>query len=727
MAPTPALENDGTGFSGTWFSDFARLTMEQEGAEVTGTYEHKGGRMQGTLSGGVLRGTWTEPEHGKQGSFEFTLADGHNNFHGVWRYQGEAHWRPEPWSGVRLALPAAFRGGMPGGWNSYPDGPLLAGPMVGEVGETHARVWVQAREASPLTLTVTPKGGGAAIHVVAQPAWEDWLCAVFDIQGLSPGATYSYSIAGACGATESHGFRAAPPSSARRLRIALGSCFQDYGSDLPIFDAIGREHPDLFLMVGDNCYYYEPDWQTEHTMMLAQLRHRNNPSIRKLLPGVPTLGIWDDHDFGPNDSDGTFSGKELAFAVFKRVWAQRTYGTPDIPGIFSVVRFGPVELFLLDGRSYRIEEHRILGGPQLAWLKERLHESDAPLKLVVTGSQVLPQATVPKGWECFRLDAPGELDDLLGFIEQRDIRGVFFVSGDVHLGYLAHAAGRKLGGGDKGPELWELTASPLANQPWHEHLVGAGIYDPYLLSEAAVTNYGVVDIDLDRAGRELILTLKNSAGAPLFTQPVALESLRVRPLAAKSAAAGWSERKVQFFKGEQLVRHSIEAPWSGTDRARLISSTFPGLWPSGIDAAIVWPNGKAYFFKGNGYVRYDLAAGRVDPGYPRYIAETWKGLFAFGIDAAVVWPNGKAYFFRGGEYVRYDIAADRADPGYPKPIAGQWPGLWASGIDGAVVGDGGKAYFFKGDQYIRYDIATDRADPGYPQPMVGAFWGGGIA
>ena len=63
---------------------------------------------------------------------------------------------------------------------------------------------------------------------------------------------------------------------------------------------------------------------------------------------------------------------------------------------------------------------------------------DAAVKLVLSGSQVLPEvAALPHfNWECWRRDASAELDELLGFIEAEDIRGVVFASGDPHLGQV---------------------------------------------------------------------------------------------------------------------------------------------------------------------------------------------------------------------------------------------------------------------------------------------------
>src|SRR5262249_29840590 len=160
--------------------------------------------------------------------------------------------------------------------------------------------------------------------------------------------------------------------------------------------------------------------------------------------------------------------------------AQRGYGAPGVTGTFSAVRWGPVEIFLTDDRWYRREKHQILGDAQLAWLCERLAASEAPVKLVVSGSQVLPQAALGPDWECWRRDAPGELARFVAFIDEHDVRGVVLASGDVHLGYLLHQAGRALSGSRRGHDLWELTASPLTSKPWTFTVTGHDVYDPYV-------------------------------------------------------------------------------------------------------------------------------------------------------------------------------------------------------------------------------------------------------
>jgi alkaline phosphatase D len=315
------------------------------------------------------------------------------------------------------------------GWNSWETGPLRAGPMLGEVGETDAFVWIQGKGPSPLTLTVTNRNG-FHLSVVQQPEEANAWCITLHVTGLTAGTVYDYFISSTPPVkTPVYKLRAGLARSARRTRIAFGSCFFQCWEATKIFESIDADRPDLFIMAGDNCYFLDEaakanqqeqrkdipalgsgtDWQDERTMMLAHLRHRNSNSLRTLLPHVPVLGIWDDHDFGPNDSDTEWGNrhdcdpqrdnKSVSLSAFKRMWAQRTYGTTGLDGVFSTVRCGPVEVFLTDGRFDRFDyrpgdshkDSHILGDAQLSWLKAQLLGSTAPVKLIVSGSVVLPQ------------------------------------------------------------------------------------------------------------------------------------------------------------------------------------------------------------------------------------------------------------------------------------------------------------------------------------------------
>lgn len=188
-------------------------------------------------------------------------------------------------------------------------------------------------------------------------------------------------------------------------------------------------------------------------------------------------------------------------------------------------------------------------------------------------------------------------------------------------------------------------------------------------------------------------------------------------------------RSYTSLGGGEYYRYDVEADRIDADHPKPITGNWQGVWAEGVDAIIIspWDNRKAYLFKGKEYIQYDTAVDRrPGVGSPKPIPDDWPGIWPDGIDAAVVWNDGKIYFFKGSEYIRFDVKSKRSDPGYPQPIADSWPGLWSSNIDTILTNSwpphlSGKAYFFKDGQYIRYDMVLNEVDDGYPK-TISRYW-----
>lgn len=626
------------------------------------------------------------------------------------------------------------------GWNAHAAGPLAAGPLIGEASPEAVRIWAQARDEETLSLRIYAHEDDAAPLLTLQqtPTAEDWLCTTFQVTGLTAGGAYFYSFHSAHGETDRMPLRLGVSPDATALLIAFGSCYKEYSRDLRIFDAMARTSPDLFLMLGDTCYSDEDDRRSEATFMAAHLRNRNNDGLRRLISKVPTLGIWDDHDYGPNDSDGTYAEKARSLRCFRRMWAQDNSSPEDHPAIFSRVRCGPVDLFLLDSRSFRRKRGHVLGEVQLRWLLSELRESQAPIKLLLSGSQLLPEvAALPDwDWECFRRDGAAELEQIQRFLAEEDIQGVLALSGDPHLGQLFYSPGLLRPDGQRGPRLWELTSSPLANRPWSKPVWpadshGEHAFDRYLLEEVAAVNFGLVDIDLARAGAEVRLALCSEEGASLFSYDIDVSTLRVGPTRRKLCLAVRDERRAYAFIDDHYVRYDLHKQAIDAGFPQKIRNGWKGVFSDrlgaglSIDAVYFSKRGKAYFFCGNGYVRFDLQRDQVDPGFPRYIKTHWRGLWAHDLTAILPAEGDKVYFIRESECIRYDLGSDQADEGYPQLLSDEFPGLasdpntGATGaIDAAVAWNDGGYYFVYGDQVMRYDAVTRSPSPGYPRALA---------
>ena len=349
--------------------------------------------------------------------------------------------------------------------------------MHGFADYTSALVWVMADVPGPITISWQPEGQATERQLTLDAAPASGNAVLARLTGLKPGKTVSYRVTGdgdsRAGTVTTQPFWS-KAADARDLTIAIGSCFfladsdpiwggQDYGGGFEIFDAIAGKKPDLMIWMGDNLYFQTPDELDSHSMAMRYQRQRIFPPLQKLLTATPHIAIWDDHDYGPNDADMSYVMKGESLQLFRRYWANPSYGLPDVPGVFGRARWGDVDIFLLDDRWYR-SANRAIDGPdktmfgaqQLAWLRNALIYSHAPIKLVVNGSQMWNRVNRFEGWNHFATEQRAFADWLLA---QR-IDGVVFLSGDRHFTELLKV--ERLGT----YPLYEFTSSPLTSRPW---------------------------------------------------------------------------------------------------------------------------------------------------------------------------------------------------------------------------------------------------------------------
>jgi alkaline phosphatase D len=289
--------------------------------------------------------------------------------------------------------------------------------MHGFVDYASALVWIQAEAPGPVEIVWRVDGESRERRATLDARAAEENVVLARLSGLLPGKTVAYSISGD-GDRRDGTLRAQPrwtrADDAKDIAIAIGSCAfladadpiwgsQKYGGGYEIFDAIAAKKPDMMVWLGDNLYFQPQDELDPVSMAARYRRQRSLQSLQTLLTATSHLAIWDDHDYGPNDADVSYVMKGEALSLFRRYWANPSYGMPDAPGIFGYARFGDVDLFLLDDRYYR-SANRLLDGPdktmfgtaQLAWLKNALVYSNAPIKLVAKARNCGTASTASK-------------------------------------------------------------------------------------------------------------------------------------------------------------------------------------------------------------------------------------------------------------------------------------------------------------------------------------------
>ncbi len=395
---------------------------------------------------------------------------------------------------------------------------VVAGPMVGHVWESGAKIWVQFDRGTRFSVE-TRKKGETQWHLTVRPngrakfswIWPDVrFTGKLTIDGLRPRTLYEYRIRTTEGLLPPRGeqtFRtAAPPGEAEDFTLGFGSCASRWGPrpDQPIFDAMAKKRLDLFLFLGDNVYYEREtqEWAHPKMMWARYSGDRQEPKLQPILRRTACYAIWDDHDYGSDNSDKLYPYKDLSLHIFRSFWANPSFGSDGVPGIWTRFSRGKVDFFLLDDRYYRDsndapdDEHKTQWGRvQREWLADALRSSTATFKVIATGGQFLARYHDAESHHQYR----HERQWLLRTIAKNGITGVLFLTGDRHLGEIL----RWLPPETPYP-LYEMTSSPLAaglaHQPPPDDQVPERVPGSLIMAE----NFGVLDFSFSDSGKASI-------------------------------------------------------------------------------------------------------------------------------------------------------------------------------------------------------------------------------
>lgn len=455
---------------------------------------------------------------------------------------------------LSLAALALLVTGLAASAQTDPNGILRSGPMLADVTHRGATVWVQTDEPFSTVEIVVQREGADVIRQAAEAA-EDGTASLA-LFGLEPGTTYTYSLRVddapvettyplAVTTQELWQWRTDPPT----VTVAIGSCYygndpaydrpdrayaddltftRGYGGSTSIFESIRATEPDAMLWLGDNVYLREVDWWSPEGITYRYSHAREEADLQPLLASAAHYATWDDHDYGPNDSDRSYVHKQAALETFARFWPNPTYGMPGVPGVFTQFQIGDAEFFLLDDRWHRapntapMNERAYWGEEQLQWLLDALTASQAPFKVISNGGQVLNPVEI---FETVANIAPMEREYLLQQIEARGIEGVVFLAGDRH-----HTELLRIDRAGSYP-LYEFTSSPLtAGASSYATLPDSPEYqNPARIEGTLVAgerNFGTLTFSGPREDRTLTMRTYTAEGTLLWEHAVSQSDLR---------------------------------------------------------------------------------------------------------------------------------------------------------------------------------------------------------
>lgn len=324
---------------------------------------------------------------------------------------------------------------------------------------------------------------------------------------------------------------ASSPSEILSARIAFGSCaHQD--KEQPLLKVAASLQPDVFVFLGDNIY---GDSRDMDTLRAKYAKLAAKEEFRNLFNQTRVLAVWDDHDYGENDSGRHYPYKAESKEIFMDFWkvpaGSERRKHEGIYGVETLEAGGKrIQFILLDTRTFRDNlilrdstdtahkndyapnqdpDSTFLGAAQWQWLEQQL-SAEADVRIIVSSNQFSHSYN---GWESWT-NVPHERQRLIDLIKKTKANGVIFISGDVHWGEISRL---EVAGGYP---LYDLTSSGIT-ETWdviepNDNRIGEPVPQ---------NNVGLIEITTRGDSTQLTLAIYDATGRAVVEHKVGLEEL----------------------------------------------------------------------------------------------------------------------------------------------------------------------------------------------------------
>jgi alkaline phosphatase D len=336
---------------------------------------------------------------------------------------------------------ALYRGGTPGVW-----------PIVqGATDRTSATFIVVTPATASFAIEIAAGGSALAaprlVNRFDLPASD---VSLFEVQatGLSPGRDFTLTIRGDDGGTIDRRLFRTLDLDLRAGRFVVASCMDEgYRREaITMWETLARAVPDFVILLGDTAYADRRNpGRTAAGMAQRYVDTRLGLANFRMERLIPTFAVWDDHDFGGDNSDRTFVHAAYARTLFDAFWGTtRNAAWRRGPGVGSRFEGFGQRFYLMDNRTFRdpvgTSSGRQWGAEQMDWLFDQIG-SDIRPAWIMSGGQYFGHEHLR---ECMEDDQPAEMDELLSRLSGVPAPAVF-VSGDVHFSAIADIGVERLG------------------------------------------------------------------------------------------------------------------------------------------------------------------------------------------------------------------------------------------------------------------------------------------
>jgi len=304
--------------------------------------------------------------------------------------------------------------------------------------------------------------------------------------------------------------------------IAFGSCNHEDDPQTH-WQEIAKNNPDLWIWGGDNIY-----GSADLDILKTKYDYlKQNSLYQKFRNEVPVIGTWDDHDYGMNDGNKTYSLKtESKTLMLDFLDVPATSEVYNHEGCYMSYLFGQagrkVKVILLDTRTFQdrldknpsgksrylpSREKDILGRQQWEWLEQELYNNEAEVHIIMSSIQFLADQHGYEKWANF----PKSKERLISMIHYSNANNVMFLSGDRHIGEVSRIVVDSIN-----YPIYDVTSSGLT----HSYTKSKEA-NPYRIGDLVVDkNYGIINFEWQDSTVSIQCLIKGMEGQTFVDEQI---------------------------------------------------------------------------------------------------------------------------------------------------------------------------------------------------------------
>ncbi len=220
-------------------------------------------------------------------------------------------------------------------------------------------------------------------------------------------------------------------------RLAVASCanYRKLDAQEAIYDQLQQQAPDMIFFIGDIVYSNSRvssivgTPEDPSTALERYVQTWMTVNLYQLEPLIPTIAVWDDHDYGTNNGGAKHPYKAVMKEMFRSF-----YPLPDQhsrllfgPGVAFRLRAFEMDFYFMDGRSFFEKKKTQWGDTQEAWFTQDFTSSGLPV-WILNGIQFFNYFPIVESVQKSAETSFLKLQTML----RHQKRPVALFSGDVH-------------------------------------------------------------------------------------------------------------------------------------------------------------------------------------------------------------------------------------------------------------------------------------------------------